>query len=303
MENAPLIFDIRHFSLDDGPGIRTTVFLKGCPLSCSWCHNPEGISTKREIMFSIGRCIHCGNCMTVCPINAIVMDKENRIIHSKCDDCGRCISECPSGALQMSGKYFSPDDLCEELLQDRLFYQTSSGGVTFSGGEPTMFVDYINQVLRLLKENDIHTAIQTSGVFDFEKFREKLMPYLDLVFFDIKLIDSNEYRRWTGGDVSLPLKNFNMLCKQKGVNVTASVPLIPGITDTRMNLTAIRDFIAASGCRDLVFRPYHPGAISKHLSLGRKAPGNVPFRGLTMKEEQMAKRIFNEEKIREMRFI
>ncbi len=302
MENAPLIFDIRHFSLDDGPGIRTTVFLKGCPLSCSWCHNPEGINTKSEIMFSAGKCIGCGNCMTVCPKNAIEMEKENRIIHSMCDGCGHCTSECPSGALQISGKYFSPDDLCEELLRDRVFYQTSSGGVTFSGGEPTMFMDYVNQVLRQLKENDIHTAIQTSGVFDFEKFREMLLPYLDLVFFDIKLIDSTEYRRWTGGEVSLPLKNFRMLCRQKDIKVTASVPLIPGITNTRMNLNAIRDLMAGSGCDNLVFRPYHPGGISKYLSLGRKAPGNIPARGLTRQEEQIAKRIFNEEKIREMRF-
>jgi pyruvate formate lyase activating enzyme len=301
MENTPLIFDIRHFALDDGPGIRTTVFLKGCPLSCSWCHNPEGINTKSEIMFSIGKCIFCGNCMTVCHKNAIDMEKENRIIHSKCDRCGLCISECPSGALRTSGKYYSPEDLCKELLSDRIFYQTSSGGVTFSGGEPTMFMDYLKQVLRILKENDIHTAIQTSGVFDYEKFREKLLPYLDLVFFDIKLIDSGEYRRWTGGDVALALKNFRLLCKQDGVNVTASVPLIPGITDTGMNLTAIRDLIYESGCRELVFRPYHPGGISKNISLGRKVPGNVPVKGMTAEEEQKAKRVFNEERIGEMR--
>jgi pyruvate formate lyase activating enzyme len=301
MENTPLIFDIRHFSLDDGPGIRTTVFLKGCPLSCKWCHNPEGINRNREIVFYPEKCIGCGNCKSVCPDKAIVMGKGKRILTDRCNLCGLCALECPANALRMIGKYYSPGELVKILLSDRLFYQTSSGGVTFSGGEPTLFMDYLNIIFGMLKENNIHIAIQTSGAFDFKEFKEKLMPFLDLVYFDLKLIDNIEYHRWTGGDVIRSLENFRQLCEQTGVRVIASIPLIPGITSTIENLLAVKKYLEESGCREWIFRPYHPGGKAKNISHGKKAPDLISGNGLSIRQEQMAKRIFYGEKEKECR--
>lgn len=295
MESLPLIFDIHHFVLDDGPGIRTTVFLKGCPLSCAWCHNPEGLNKKEEIVFISNLCISCADCKSVCPNNAIDMDKETRIIRAKCNCCGQCAAECQAKALKIVGKYYPPDDLVEILLSDKSFYRRSSGGVTFSGGEPTQFMDYLSYIFRKLKENNIHIAIQTSGVFDFHKFKEKLLPFTDLVFFDLKLIDKIEYQRWVGGDVSISLQNFKHLCEQTGIRVIASVPLVPGITSTLENLTAIKNFINKSGCPELVLRPYHPGGIEKNNSLGKRGYDFLHGKPLSISEEQVAKQVFYRE--------
>ena len=301
MEQVPLIFDIRHFVLDDGPGIRTTVFLKGCLLSCAWCHNPGGISKRKEIAFYAERCILCGNCKSVCPNQAIDMEKKDRVMRIKCDCCGQCTLECSAKALRVIGKYYSPDELVEILSSDKIFYQTSSGGVTFSGGEPTLFMDYLGSVFVKLKKNDIHIAIQTSGTFDFSIFKDKLLPFVDLIFFDLKLMDNTDFQRWIGGDVARPLENFKQLCKQSGIRVIASIPLIPGITSTKENLMAIKKFLKKSECRELIFRPYHPGGIAKSISLGIEVPGFIPEKQLGIREEQMAKRIFQGENAKELR--
>jgi len=294
MEKSPLIFDIRHFVLDDGPGIRTTVFLKGCPLNCAWCHNPEGIDPGKQLAFYPEHCIHCDTCAAVCPRNAILPDSTGRINDELCDCCGICAEECPAKAIRVIGQYYSPEELTEILLEDREFYAVSNGGVTFSGGEPTLFMDYLNVVLKKLKEHQIHIAIQTSGYFKYHLFKEKLLPYLDLIFVDLKLTDDNKFRRWIGGNARLPLENLELLCKEQGAKVIASIPLVPGITTAKENLISIKNLLAKAGCREYIFRPYHPGGIAKRATLGKKIPDKAPDKPLSIRGERKAKEIFME---------
>ena len=159
-EGHPLIFDIKHFALDDGPGIRTTVFLKGCSLSCQWCHNPESINSGHEIAFFAHLCINCGDCQAVCPEDAVCVDGTNRIEREKCTRCQKCVDKCPTTALKSIGKYYTVAELAEFLKSDHIFYETSKGGVTFSGGEPTLYMDYVGDVMKELKNDNIHIAIQ-----------------------------------------------------------------------------------------------------------------------------------------------
>ncbi|MBI4688996.1 MAG: glycyl-radical enzyme activating protein [Nitrospirae bacterium] len=179
--SKPLIFDIHGFSLDDGPGIRTTVFLKGCPLSCIWCHNPESWSPKVQIAFYPELCIGCGECVTACPAEATAMSLRDRINRERCTCCGNCAAICPPTALKIVGNYYPPDELAERLLKNRSFYQTSGGGVTFSGGEPTLHVSYLEDVMRYLKAEGIHIVVQTSGMFDLDIFISNLLPLKFLV--------------------------------------------------------------------------------------------------------------------------
>jgi pyruvate formate lyase activating enzyme len=236
----PLIFDIRHFSLDDGSGIRTTVFMKGCPLSCIWCHNPEGISPSAELPAIDAGGTYCTN---------------------------------SSG---MIGKYYSPGELIEILLADRVFYETSGGGVTFSGGEPTFHMSYVSAVTKSLKQSGIHVAMETSGAFKYDLFASAMLPYIDLVYFDLKLMDNRAYKHFVGGDNRLPLDNFRRLCNLNSVEVVATVPLIPGITTTHSNLRATARLIEEAGCRLWIVRPYNPGGISKRLRLGRRSGTDMP---------------------------
>ncbi|NOZ69311.1 MAG: glycyl-radical enzyme activating protein [Deferribacteres bacterium] len=163
-QKQPLIFNIRRFALDDGPGIRTTVFLKGCPLSCIWCHNPESMDPAAEVAFYPDRCILCGDCRRVCSEGAVSMHDMQRINREQCTACGRCADICPAGAVELIGGYYLAGELVEILLRDRVFYETSNGGVTFSGGEPALYTRYLQPVMEELKKNNIHIAIQTSGI-------------------------------------------------------------------------------------------------------------------------------------------
>ena len=167
------------------------MFLKGCPLSCLWCHNPESMNSEREIAFYPQLCIQCGDCQKACPAGAIRMDSDGRIVRKLCTRCGLCTQVCPATALKNVGEYYTPDELTDILMRDRVFYETSQGGVTFSGGEPTLYPDYVAEVMKKLrlKSNSIHLAIQTSGMFDFSEFEKKLLPSLDLIFYDLKLFD------------------------------------------------------------------------------------------------------------------
>ncbi|MEN6487516.1 MAG: glycyl-radical enzyme activating protein [Smithella sp.] len=289
----PLISDIHRFALDDGPGIRTTVFLKGCPLACPWCHNPEAVSPEAEIAYHAEKCIHCGDCALACKTGAISMETLERIDRTKCNSCGKCADICPTLALKRIGVYYPPHQLVEELLRDRVFYETSGGGVTFSGGEPTQHMDYLSAVMKLLKQNGISIAIQTAGFFDLDEFTDKLLPYLDLIFYDIKFIDAGEHKRWTGKDNKIILANFLELTKKNNDLIIPRIPLIPGITATKDNLIRIADFIRAAGYDRCQLLDYNSAGQAKRSYLGKAVPDAVKSLRWEEKAHEQYRRIFN----------
>ncbi len=293
-EERPLIFDIKRFARDDGPGIRTTVFMKGCPLACLWCHNPESIENDCEIAFYAHLCINCGECLAVCPEGAIRLESVDRVDRPKCTKCKKCVNECPALALKSIGKYYSVPELTEILKSDHFFYETSKGGVTFSGGEPTHFMDYVGEVIKGLKEDKIHVAIQTSGMFNISKFKTKLLPYLDLIYFDIKIIDPVMHKKYTGRDNSQILNNFMELVNDKIVAVIARVPLIPEITTRIENLENIADFLARTGCRNYELLAYNSEGMSKRSYTGKPIPSIIKEIKSEIKREEEWRQIFSD---------
>ncbi len=268
----PLIFNIRRFALDDGPGIRTTVFLKGCPLSCIWCHNPESMDPAPAVAFYPDRCILCGDCRRICSEGAVSMHDNRRIKRQRCSACGRCADICPAGAVELLGRYYPARELVEILMKDLIFYGTSGGGVTFSGGEPALHGAYLKPVMKELKKKNIHIAIQTSGMFDLSAFRSEILPFIDIVYYDIKFIDRHEHEKYTGRDNITILDNFQKLAGMPDVRIIPRVPLVPGITATVRNLTGVADFIKSAGCEYYELLPYNSGGIAKRHSLGRDIP-------------------------------
>lgn len=274
---GPLIVDVRRASLDDGPGIRSVVFFKGCPLRCVFCHNPEAQEPGPEIAFARSRCLHCGACAAACPRTAIDLDSPSRIARARCDLCGRCAEVCPAGALRLIGRYWPVESLLDLLLRDVAFYRHSGGGVTFSGGECTMFPDYLSTALERLKARQVHTAVETSGSFDYETFRDRLLPYLDLILFDVKLADTAASVRYLGHSYQRAFENLRRLLAEGGVEIHPRIPLIPGITDGEENLKAIVETLRSFGARDVELLPYNPLGLEMYSQLGRSVP-DLPSR-------------------------
>ncbi|MBI4876298.1 MAG: glycyl-radical enzyme activating protein, partial [Acidobacteria bacterium] len=254
----PLIVDVRRGSLEDGPGIRTVVFFKGCPLRCVFCHNPEAQEPGPELAFAAERCLHCGACAGVCRPAAIDLSSLSRIDRGRCDLCGRCAEVCTAGALRLIGRYWPVESLVDRLFRDAVFYRHSGGGVTFSGGECTMFPDYLEAVLRRLAGRGVHVALETSGFFDYGVFAAKILPYVQLVMFDVKLADSAASRRHLGQPNERIVENLGRLLGESGVEVLPRVPLIPGVTDSRENLEAIVELLRRLGAATLAPLPYNP---------------------------------------------
>ena len=288
----PLIFDIKRFALDDGPGIRTTVFLKGCPLACQWCHNPESISPSQEIAFYPQKCVNCGDCQSVCPENAIEMGKPDRIDRAKCSLCNQCIDICPSTALKSIGKYFTVGELVQTLMKDNIFYDTSNGGITFSGGEPLLFMDYLEEVIKEIKKENIHIAIQTAGLFDIMEFKSKILPSIDLIFFDLKFIDPMLHKEYTGRMNSQILDNFFELARNTNVQIVPRVPLIPRITTVTSNLIAIANFLRQVGCIEYQLLPFNSIGQSKNYYTERSRQSNSIDIISEYKRENEWRRIF-----------
>lgn len=292
MTSLPFITDVKRGSTDDGPGIRTTVFFKGCPLQCTWCHNPETISPEQELSITVERCL--GTSCRACAGSCNSMDK-GVLATRPCITCGVCTQSCPTSARRLVGRRYSITELTALLLRDRQFYFASGGGVTLSGGEPTLHHNYVATLLQKLKAQGIHTAIQTCGLFDFDSFRRALLPHLDLVFFDLKLVDQAEHRYYTGVDNQVILTNFSRLAAEIGTRLIPRTPLVPNITATRHNLAAVASFLRQTGISACELLPYNPGGIEKRRSLGLPIPPGLSQQFMNHDEERRLTAIFQEE--------
>lgn len=272
MTQLPLIVDIKRHSLEDGPGIRSVVFFKGCPLSCAFCHNPEAQDPLVEIAFYPEYCIDCGMCETVCENNAIRADRSNPIVRKHCVLCGACAEICPSTAIQMVGRFYTVEDLVAQILRDRAFYRHSGGGVTLSGGECTLYPDYVEALLKALKSAGIHVVIETSGYFDYETAQRKVLPYIDLLYLDIKFTDSEMHKNYTARGNRLILTNIERLLQNGKLPAVIRIPLIPGVTATRRNLFDIADFLIEVNVAEAVLLPYNPLGLEKWTRIGKSKP-------------------------------
>ena len=241
------IFRIKRFSVLDGPGIRTFVFLKGCPLNCVWCHSPEGIDSEISIWFNQSDCISCSRCVVTCPEEALKMNSEygpNVLIDRlRCKVSGDCVKVCPTNAIQFTGTVTSLEEVFNEIVRDIAFYNSSGGGVTLTGGEPLFQPDFAFEILSWCKDKNIHTAIETSMFASLETIK-RIAPVTDLVYADLKIIDSITHQHFTGQSNEIIKENFAFLARS-GKNIIVRVPLVPNVTDTTENKVAIQEFVSS----------------------------------------------------------
>jgi pyruvate formate lyase activating enzyme len=272
------VFDIKRFSTHDGPGIRTTVFLKGCPLNCLWCQNPEGLNLKKRIKFFENKCIMCKNCIELCPKNALnfetnVNKKININIKSNCDNCGLCIDNCPSKALVFDSLDMSVDDVYEEVLKDKVFYN-NIGGITLSGGDPLCQFEFSSELLKKCFENNINTTIETSLHFELTKI-ESIIPYLNLLITDFKVFNSILHKRYTCKSNDLIKDNLESLFRdyynKEKLDILVRIPLIPGYTATKENIYNSGKYLHdLSDNIKVELINYNPLAASKYKILNRR---------------------------------
>jgi pyruvate formate lyase activating enzyme len=271
MKKNPLILEIKGNSLDDGPGIRSVVFFKGCPLSCIWCHNPESKKATAEISFDAKECVGCNTCVETCANKALSKENPFFIDRKLCNLCFACVETCPSGALEQVGQDLGVPGIVERVIKDKPFFDTSKGGVTFSGGEPTRHLSFLAKAATALKELGVHVLLETCGHFDYEIFNELVYPHVDLIYFDIKIMDSDDHKRYCGRPNETILENFRKLYgryREGGVEILPRTPLIPDITDTNENLSAIVSLYREEKVHTTQLMPYHPLWQEKNRKLG-----------------------------------
>ncbi len=262
------IFDIRKYSIHDGPGIRTAVFFKGCPLECRWCHNPEGRSYQPELIFRPARCILCDDCLTVCPNDAVTrLRDEIQIDRIRCKVSGKCAEVCNAEALQVVGRTVTVEQVVAEIERDFVFYDQSGGGVTFGGGEPLAQPHFLLELLSACRSRSLHTAVDTSG-FTPWKILDEIRPLVDLFLFDLKLMDEIRHRQWTGVSNTKILSNLRKL-SELGHQILIRIPIIPGINDDEENLGQTAAFLTSlPNVPPVELLPYHNIAEGKYAGLG-----------------------------------
>jgi len=265
-----LIFDIQRFSIHDGPGIRTTIFLKGCSNSCIWCHNPESISHRIELLYYKNRCKNCGNCVLACPHNCHFLNSEQKHVFNRenCEQCGLCVKVCYSNALMLSGKIVTVESVMEEVLADIEYYRQSNGGVTLSGGEPVFQHEFCKEVLKECKKADFHTTIQTAGNYDYS-WLKKLLPFTDLIMYDVKAYSQNIYEQHIHGDRETILNNLERLSKED-ISVVVRTPVIGSLNDTEQEILLIAKYLHEfKNVKKYVLLPYHNLGNAKYEALDK----------------------------------
>lgn len=257
------IFDIERNSFVDGPGIRTTVFFKGCNLKCKWCHNPESQAPEKEMMLYKDKCIGCGKCREVCP---------NHL--KKCDFCGKCELFCAADARRICGKEYTVDEVLSEILKDKSFYETSDGGATFSGGECMLQIDFLGELLKKCKENGIHTAVDTAGNVPWKYF-EFIIPYTDMFLFDVKCISENLHIAGTGASNRLIIENLMTLSSVFKGSIFIRIPVIGSFNDTKEEMNKIKEFLNNINFDKIELLPYHNMGNNKYTALNRVLPDYI----------------------------
>jgi len=264
------IFDIRKYSIHDGPGIRTAVFFKGCPLQCSWCHNPEGRAYQPELIFRPARCILCDDCLTICPNEAVTRQGDAiQIDRSRCKVSGNCAAACNAEALQVVGWEMTVQQVMAEIESDSVFYEQSGGGVTFTGGEPFAQPRFLKDLLSTCHASSLHTTVDTSG-FTPWRVLDEMRPLVDLFLYDLKLMDDARHRQWTGVSNAVILSNLRQL-SEAGQKILVRIPVVPGINDDEENLRQTAEFLATlSHVPQVELLSYHNIAEGKYAGIGRE---------------------------------
>jgi pyruvate formate lyase activating enzyme len=271
--NKGLIFDIRKYSIHDGPGIRTTVFFKGCPLRCLWCHNPEGQSFMPEPMVRPKRCLkECSECLSACEATALAKIADIPVLDiNRCTTCGKCADVCPTQAIEVVGRRLDVSEVIAEIEKDRIFMDESEGGVTFSGGEPLAQPDFLAALLSLCKKKEIHSVVDTCGFAPREAL-EKIADKVDLFLYDLKLIDDEKHKKYTGESNKIILENLESLAKMEK-RIVIRLPLVPSINDDEENLSQMAEFLRSlKGITQISLLPFHKLGKDKYKGLQKRNP-------------------------------
>lgn len=266
------VSNIERFAIHDGPGIRTTVFIQGCPLKCQWCANPEAQKIGEHLMFLEQKCVGCGRCSISCKEQAIVL-KEGKasVLREKCRECGACADACPNGALSVSGKWLENGDIYDIVIRDKIYYDKTGGGVTFSGGEALTQIGSIAALVRRLQKNRISVAVETCGYVPRE-YMEQAASLMDLFLFDIKTLDPEKMKMYMNGNLSVILDNFIYIAKRIPDKIVARVPVIPGVNQTKEEMRKIFEFIKNNHVARADILPYHTLGMTKYRQLGIEYP-------------------------------